>query len=116
MRADKIEDIITFLKENGVEINYDDGKAGEFNRIIELNIEGTLYYIEWWHNQSYLKFRNEFSVPSVPFKYININPYSPTSIHRLHLCFYDVKEPKNRDFMYNEIPFGALRIPFNNIK
>ena len=115
MTADTIESIIEYLKEQGIQANYDKTNAGKLglNRVIEFEVEGTKYWIEWWLNQSYLKLKNGFSKPCVPFKYINVNHNSPTSEHKLHLCFYDEKEPKKGQFLYNEIPFGSLRIPFN---
>lgn len=112
MKAESIEKVIVYLNKLGIKTGYED-KKGELNRIIEIEVEGTKYWIEWWVNQSYLKLQNNYNSPCVPFKYINMNTYSPTTEHHDHLVFYDVKEPNKAQFLYHEIPFGALRIPFN---
>ena len=113
MKAQSIEKIIEMLNSLGIKTIYKNDIPTQLGRIIEFEIEGTKYFIEWWTNQSYLKFKNEFSAPNIPFKHIGLNPYSPTTKHHDNLCFYDVKEPNTGQYPYNEIPFGALRIPFN---
>lgn len=112
MKANSLEEVIEYLNSVGIETRREE-KEGDYNRVVEFTVEGTTYWIEWWVNQSYLKLQQGFSKPKLPFKYINVNTYSPTTLHHDHLCFYDVPEPNNGQFMYNEIPFGALRIPFN---
>ena len=113
MKADSIENVISYLTKLGIKAKNEQNTEGRFNRVIEFEIEGRTFFIEWWVNQSYLKLVDEFSTPSMPFKFINVNGYSPTTLHKRHLCFYDEKKPYDNDFMYNEIPFGAFRIPFN---
>ena len=113
MKAESIEKIIEFLEEQGIKTKYEQVE-GNFNRVIEFEVENTIYYIEWWVNQSYLKFKNEFSSPNLPFRFIAINRNSPTNLHKLQLCFYD--EPRqgdNTSMFYNEIPFGCFKIPYN---
>lgn len=114
MKADNIDSVIKFLQDLGIKVTYDSGPPGEFNRVIEFEVEGTTYFINWYVNQSYLKFKNKFSVPNLPFKYINAHCYSPTSLHRWNLCFYQsINQEDINSCTYNEIPFGAFRIPFN---
>ena len=116
MKAEKIEEVQAYLEGLGIKVNYEPiTKDINFNRILEIEIEGEKYYIEWWVNQSYFRFKNKLSAACVPFKYINVNHSSPTTKHKLHLCFYDKKEPNKDQFLYNEIPIGALRIPFNKL-
>lgn len=106
-----IEQIIKYLTNHNIKVKYEK-LDGNFNRIIEFEIDGINYYIEWWINQSYLKLKNDFSVANLPFRYININPNSPTRKHKYQLCFYDIKNI-DTGFLYNEIPFGSFKIPFN---
>lgn len=114
MKAESIEKIIEFLESGGIKAKYEKGEAGVFNRVIEFEVEGVTYFIEWWVNQCYFKLRNEFSSPVYPFKYIDINPNSPTTLHKLQLCFYDKMENGDISSMfYNHIPFGCMKIPFN---
>lgn len=116
MKAESIEKVIEYLEKQGVKVKYEQ-LDGKLNRIIEFEIGGNVYFIEWWINQSYLKFENKFSVASMPFKFIKINPNSPTTKHSHQLCFYDVKQQGEKDAMfYFEIPFGAFRIPINLAK
>lgn len=118
MKAETIEEIIKFLENKGIKTKYEIPKVGkgEFNRLIEFEVEGVTYFIEWWINQSYLKFKNEFGSPYLPFKFIEINPNSPTTSHRLQLCFYDLESAGDKQSkFYNPIPFGCLKIPFNAI-
>jgi hypothetical protein len=110
MKAESIEKIIEYLNKQGIKTKYE-YIEGELNRIIEFEIEGRIYFIEWWINQSYLKFINEFSVPNLPFKYIGVNHYLPTTKHKYQLCFYDEKAVD--EIIENGIPFGAMKIPFN---
>jgi hypothetical protein len=113
MKAENIEQIITFLKSCGIETS-NDQKPGVFNRVIEFEVEGTIYFIEWWINQSYLKFKNKFSAPYLPFKYIYINENYPTAEHSLQLCFFDELPQGNKEnTFYSPIPFGCMKIPFN---
>jgi hypothetical protein len=114
MKVETIEEIIKFLESKGIKTKYEISKAGEFNRVMEFEVEGVTYFIEWWVNQSYLKFNNEFSSTHIPFKFIEINPNSPNTKHRYQLCFYDLESAGNKESMfYNPIPFGCLKIPFN---
>lgn len=106
--TESIEKIIEFLNKQNIEATYEEGAPGVFNRVVEFEVEGRIYFIEWWKNQCYFKLENTFSSPKLPFKYINVNPYSPTTVHSLELCFYDVEQEINR------IPFGSFKIPFNN--
>ena len=114
MIAESIEKIIEFLESQGIKTKYEDSKAPVFNRVIEFEIEGKVYFIEWWVNQSYFKLENKFSSPNMPFKHIYINPNSPTTNHRYQLCFYDI--PNQNDIgsiSYSPMPFGCFKIPFN---
>lgn len=113
MTANSIEEIIAYLNKFGIKATNEQVEDGSFNRVVEFEVEGRKFYIDWWANQSYLKLENEFSSPMMPFKFINVNSYSPTTLHKLQLCFYDCKKVNNNDFVYNEIPFGAFKIPFN---
>lgn len=110
MKADSIEKIIEYLNKQGIKTKYENIE-GKLNRIIEFEILGVTYFIEWWVNQSYLKFINDFSVPHLPFKYIGVNPYLPTTKHKYQLCFYD--EKITDEVLVDRIPFGAMKIPFN---
>lgn len=114
MKAESIEKIIEFLEKQGIKAKHEQHEGTNFNRVIEFEVENVTYYIEWWVNQSYFKLKNEFSSPNLPFKYISVNPNSPTSLHKLQLCFYD--EPTQGDkesIFYNPIPFGCMKLPFN---
>ena len=105
--TESIENIINFLNGNNIKTFYNDEVPGKFNRTLSFEVDGFEYFIVWWKNQCYLKLINDFSVPNLPFKYIEINPYSPTTKHEFQLCFFDE---------YLElgcIPFGAFKIPFN---
>ena len=114
MKTESIEQIIDYLNNQGIKARYEESRSTDFNRIIEFEIENETYYIEWWVNQSYLKFKNAFSVPYFPFKYIVVNNYSPTTEHKYQLCFYDEEVKKDKDsIFYNPIPFGCMRFPFN---
>jgi hypothetical protein len=113
MTADSIENVISYLVKLGIKAKNEQNIEGSLNRVIEFEIEGRVYFIEWWINQSYFKLVNEFSTPKMPFKFINVNDCSPTTLHKYELCFYDEKKANKNDFIYNEIPFGAFRIPFN---
>lgn len=112
MKADSIENVIQFLQDYRIKVIYNNTE-GSLNRIIEFEIDGESYYIEWWVNQCYLKFKNAFSVPYLPFKHMSVINYSPTTLHRNHLCFYDVRVPYNDSITYTEVPFGSFKIPFN---
>lgn len=107
MRAtESIESIIEYLNKQNIKTTYED-ESGVFNRVLSFEVEGREYFIEWWKNQCYLKLEDKFSSPNLPFKYIEVNPYSPTTIHQLQLCFYDVAQE------LCVIPFGSFKIPFN---
>lgn len=42
-----------------------------------------------------------------------INSNSPTTKHKLQLCFFDEEEHGDKDsIFYNLIPFGCMKIPF----
>jgi hypothetical protein len=112
MKAESIETVINFIEKQGIKVFYGTVEC-ELNRIIKFTVEDIDYYIEWWVNQSFLRFKNDSNSACLPFKYIGAHNYSPTTKHRWHLCFYDEKVPNKDQFMYSEIPFGALRIPFN---
>jgi hypothetical protein len=114
MKAESIEKIIEFLEKQGIKTKYEQSEGTYFNRVIEFEIEDTVYFIEWWINQSYFKLKNEFSSPNLPFKHIAINPNSPTTKHKLQLCFFDEEPQGDKDSMfYSPIPFGCMKIPFN---
>lgn len=117
MKAESIELIIEFLEKQGIKTKYDVGEPGVFNRVIEFEVENSIYFIEWWVNQSYFKFKNEFSSPYFPFKYIAINTNSPTTMHHDQLCFYDEQNSGDKSSVfYSPIPFGCMKIPFNQPK
>jgi hypothetical protein len=117
IKAESIEAVIEFLEAQGIKTKHGEGEHGFLNRIIEFEIEGSVYFIEWWINQSYFKLKNEFSTPYLPFKYMAINPNSPTENHHDQLCFYDVPTQGDNDsIFYNPIPFGCMKIPFNRKK
>jgi hypothetical protein len=117
MKAESIEKIVEYLEKQGIKTKYEQGEPGVFNRVIEFEVEGDIYFIEWWINQSYFKLRNEFSSPYLPFKYINVNPNSPTEKHRDQLCFYDLETSGDKSSMfYSPIPFGCMQLPFNRVK
>ena len=114
MRADSIEKVVEFLEKQGIKTKYKQSEGTNFNRVIEFELENTIYFIEWWVNQSYFKLKNEFSAPYLPFKYIAINPNSPTEKHHDQLCFYDEPTQGDKNSMfYNPIPFGCMKLPFN---
>ena len=115
MKAESIILIIDFFKKHNIDYVYKvNGESNKFDRIIEFEIEGKTYFIEWWINQSYLKLENVFSSPHIPFKYILINTNSPNSIHKLQLCFFDeLRDGDKSSMFYNPLPFGAFKIPFN---
>ena len=116
MKAESIEKIIEFLEKQGIKVKHEQHEGIKFNRIIEFEVENATYYIEWWVNQSYFKLKNEFSTPYLPFKFIEINPNCPTALHKFQLCFYDEEVTGDKDNMlYNPIPWGCMRIPFNKI-
>jgi len=112
MKPNSTEEIIEYLSSLKIESKLVQ-KEDEFSRVIEFKIEDNIYYIEWWINQSYLKFENKFSSPNLPFKFINVNSNSPTTLHDKQLCFYDLVKENRGDFIYSEIPFGSFKIPFN---
>lgn len=117
MKADSIEKVVEFLEKQGIKTKYEEGEDGVFNRVIEFEVENTTYFIEWWVNQSYFKLKNEFSTPHLPFKYISVNPNSPTKKHHDQLCFYDEEVVGDKNSMfYNPIPFGCMKLPFNKTK
>lgn len=113
MKAESIEQIVDFLNKLGIETTHEQHEGTNFNRIIEFKIDDTVYFIEWWINQSYFRFKNNPASPFIPFKYINVNEFSPTTEHKYQLCFYDLKADERGQLIYNEIPFGSLKIPFN---
>ncbi len=116
MKVESIEQICQFFEKNGIQ-SENNQIEGKLNRVIEFTIEGEKYYIEWWINQSYLKFKNEISAPHIPFKFISIDNYSLTLLHNEQLCFYDIENiGNNKSMFYNHIPFGCLKIPFNRSK
>lgn len=105
--TESIESIVEYLNKQNIKTSYSEGEPGVFNRVLSFEVEGKEYFIEWWKNQCYLKLENKFSSTNLPFKYISVNQYSPTTIHQLQLCFYDVEQEVGR------IPFGSFKIPFN---
>lgn len=107
LAIESIEDIIEFLNKRNIKTTYEEGEPGKFNRVLSFEVEGREYFIEWWTNQCYLKLEDKFSSTNLPFKYIEVNTYSPTSLHEYQLCFFDVREEVGR------IPFGSFKIPFN---
>jgi hypothetical protein len=106
MKTESIEVIIDFLEKQNIKTFYKPCDPGVFNRTIEFQIESSTYYIEWWVNQCYLKLKNEFSSPNIPFKYIAVNEFSPNTIHKYQLCFFDISNN-------GDTPFGSFKIPFN---
>lgn len=114
MKADSIEKIIEFFEKHGINAKHEQHEGTNFNRIIEFEIEGATYYIEWWINQSYFKLKNEFSTPYLPFKYMAINRNSPTTKHNAQICFFDEPMQGDKESMfYSPIPFGCMKLPFN---
>jgi hypothetical protein len=111
IKATTIEDIILYLTKHGIKTDYQDGIDGHFNRFIEFEIEGNKYYIQWWINESYLYLSKNEGSARIPFKYIGINPYSPTQYHKFQLCFFYEKDIMRPD----RIPWGSFKIPFNDI-
>jgi len=112
MKAESLEETIEYLEKHGFNPKNEQNVAGGLNRVITFEIEGDVYFIEWWVNQSYLKLKNKFSTAHIPFKYISIDPNIPNQDHVNHLCFYDEKS-QNIGFFSSEIPFGSFKIPFN---
>jgi hypothetical protein len=113
-KAESIENILKCLNSANIKTNYTDLKDGRYNRIIEFEVEGIKYYIQWFVNQSYLKISNEHSCPHIPFRFIYINPNSPNSKHKYQLCFFDILESGDQaSIFYNPCPFGSFKIPFN---
>lgn len=111
MLASSIKKIIRNFNYYGIKTRYKESKD-DFNRILEFEIDGTKYWIEWWKNQSYLKLQRGLVVPHIPFKYINIDTFIPADTEYKYLCFYNEKRPHNKvQSYYNEAPFGAFKIP-----
>ncbi|NGM63542.1 hypothetical protein G5B30_16655 [Sphingobacterium sp. SGG-5] len=116
MKATSIEELIKYLNDLGISTEYNDGEPGKFNRLIKFTVNEIEYFIEWWVNQSYLKFGNCKGCANLPFKYISVNPNNPTKSFKFELCFYDELVKNEGQFSYCEYPFGCLKIPFNKAR
>lgn len=111
MQAKTIEEIIEYLESLGISTEYNDREDGRFNRMIKFTVNDVDYWIEWWINQCYLNFGKTRDSAFIPFKYINVNKYSPTTKFKLQLVFYNGKMEPTR--WHDEFLFGVLKIPFN---
>ena len=117
IKANTFEVLQDFITKQGFTVTpAESGSKAAFNRVLKIQLEDNVFFIEWWVNQSYLKLKDEHSAPHIPFKYVSVNRNSPNAKHKLQLCFFDeLREGDKNSMFYNPLPFGAFKIPFNAI-
>ncbi len=106
-----LEKTIAFLKKHGVkaEIRPSNG-VSSFSRVIDFEIYGVKYHINWFINQSKLCIGEHKRCAELPFIHLIIDRNYPMAGGNLSLAFsYTLNKPES--IFDREYPYEVFRIP-----